>query len=215
MRTSRTLLNALSGLENIAAGSSSTPGKFLPPVFNRIVIDAAVAESSSSQATETPSEEGSAITKIRAPNPFIGHKNPETGRHAPARISLRRQADLAKIYPSDYLPTGPKTRTNAVASDDQVETIQYEEDGLAVEWVGTAGRRTRRWSSEESTPKEDTPISMRSGPYQGRQHQPKLFKGHKHDRQRIERREETKTRMEGMEGRIADWRKVSSDDEAM
>lgn len=213
MRISRTLLNALSGFEHVAAGSS-TPGKFLPPVFNRIVIDAAVSQPESTQSTQTSTEETPTTTTVRAPNPFIGHKNTETGRYAPARISLRRQADLAKIYPSDYLPTGHKTRTNVTASEQETETIQYEEDQLAVEWVGTAGRhvnaRARRRSSEESTPKEDMPISLRSGPYQGRQHQPKLFKGHKHDRQRIERREETKSRMEGMEGRIADWRKVST-----
>lgn len=212
MRTSRSLLNALSGFENVAAGSS-TPGKFLPPVFNRIVIDAAVSQPSSTLSPQSSTEDTSAVTTVRAPNPFIGHKNPQTGRHAPARISLRRQADLAKIYPSEYLPTGPKTRVNATASEEATETIQYEEDRLAVEWVGTAGRhlsaRARRRSSEESTAKEDTPISLRSGPYEGRQHQPKMFKGHKHDRQRIERREETKSRMEGMESRIADWRKVS------
>ncbi|GHJ83809.1 hypothetical protein NliqN6_0211 [Naganishia liquefaciens] len=215
MRTSRTLLNTLSGFESVAAAGSSTPGKFLPPVFNRIVIDAAVSQPSSTLSAQPTSEDASAVTTVRAPNPFIGHKNPQTGRHAPARISLRCQADLAKVYPSDYLPAGPKTQRNASASEEATETIQYEEDRLAVEWVGTAGRqmsaRARRRSSEESTTKADTPITLRSGPYQGRQHQPKLFKGHKHDRQRIERREETKSRMEGMEGRLADWRKSKLD----
>ncbi|KAG6853242.1 hypothetical protein C0991_005744 [Blastosporella zonata] len=48
----------------------------------------------------------------RLPNPFIPHKNPLTGRWAPATISLRRQAELVKkAKASDtlhLLPPGPK-----------------------------------------------------------------------------------------------------------
>ncbi|KAJ9102068.1 hypothetical protein QFC20_005077 [Naganishia adeliensis] len=219
MRPSRTLLNALSGLEPAAVGSTSsaTPGKFLPPVFNRIVLDAAIAQPSS---TPTPTDEPSTTT-VRAPNPFLGHKNPRLGCHAPPRISLRRQADLVKIYPSSYLPSGPKNQHPTTDAQTDAETIQYEEDRLTITWLGTPSQRSAsraaRFSKSKSSddassrPTEERGESLKSGPYAGRQHQPKLFKGHKHDRQRVERREETKTRMEGMEGRIADWRKSKLD----
>ncbi|KAJ9091687.1 hypothetical protein QFC19_008978 [Naganishia cerealis] len=214
-QVSKTLRNALSGLESLGAETAALPtGKFLPPAFNRIVLDAAIAQPSStlSLPSSTPSEETS-VTVVRAPNPFVGNKNPKTGRYAPPRISLRRQADLAKIYPAEYLPSGPKTRAEKPASNSATETIHYEEDRLAVQWVGAAKPLRKyvpkSWRAAASDrQKETTNEALRSGPYVGRQHQPSLFKGHKHDRQRVERREETKTRMEGMEGRIADWRKV-------
>lgn len=216
MRSSRTLLNALSGLEPATVGSTSsaaTPGKFLPPVFNRIVLDAAIAQPSST----TPTDESSATTSVSAPNPFLGHKNPQSGCYAPPRISLRRQADLAKVYPSSYLPSGPKNKPTTAQSTG-AETIQYQEDRLNITWLGTPSLRSSsraarfaksKSSEDEPHSTEERSESLKTGPYVGRQHQPKLFKGHKHDRQRVERREETKTRMEGMEGRIADWRKVS------
>ncbi|KAG6849486.1 hypothetical protein H0H93_008013 [Arthromyces matolae] len=54
----------------------------------------------------------------RLPNPFIPHKNPLTGRWAPATISLRRQADLVKKAKTSntlhLLPPGPK---NPIPSD--------------------------------------------------------------------------------------------------
>jgi hypothetical protein len=37
----------------------------------------------------------------------------------------------------------------------------------------------------------------------------RMFKGHKHERERPERERETKERMSGMEKRINDWRSVS------
>lgn len=223
MRSTRTLLNALSGLEPAAAGSATaTPGKFLPPVFNRIVLDAAISQPSSSQSDPASPEQSGTTTTVRALNPFLGHKNPRSGRHAPPRISLRRQADLAKIYPGDYLPSGPKNRTvKKTQEQPEAETIQYEEDRLTVEWLGSGSKRASSRAARlakysksaedepQSRPTEERSESLKSGPYQGRQHQPRLFKGHKHDRQRVERREETRTRMEGMEGRIAEWRKVS------
>ncbi|KAG6919845.1 hypothetical protein DXG01_000350 [Tephrocybe rancida] len=51
-------------------------------------------------------------TPHRLPNPFVPHKNPRTGRWAPAAISLRRQADLVKQAKASntlyLLPPGPK-----------------------------------------------------------------------------------------------------------
>jgi large subunit ribosomal protein L25 len=216
LRASRTLRNAFSasGLEPLAATGdafSAETGKFLPPVFNRIVLDAAIAQptpplsSSSGSSSTSSSEEAQAATTttVRARNPFIPFRNPQTGHYAPPKISLRRQADLAKIYPSEYLPTGLKNRAQKKRIG-RVQTIQYEQDRLAVQWVG----KVKPLRTVSSTSTKITNEALLSGPYMGRQHQPKLFKGHKHDRVRVERKEETKSRMEGMENRIAEWRKV-------
>lgn len=218
LRASRTLRNAFSasGLEPLTASAgtgsadafATESGKFLPPVFNRIVLDAAINQptppAATSQSTSSSSEQAP-TTLVRARNPFIPHRNPQTGHYAPPKISLRRQADLAKVYPSEYLPAGLKNRTVKGEKRGRVQTIHYEEDRLAVQWVGKV-KPLRTATPSTSTTNE----AVLSGPYTGRQHQPKLFKGHKHDRVRLERKEETKSRMDGMENRIADWRKVST-----
>ncbi|KAF5379232.1 hypothetical protein D9615_005862 [Tricholomella constricta] len=59
-----------------------------------------------------PTKSLDAATPHRLPNPFIPYRNPVTGRWAPAKVSLRRQADLVKrAKESDtlyLLPPGPK-----------------------------------------------------------------------------------------------------------
>ncbi|KAJ9103783.1 hypothetical protein QFC21_002245 [Naganishia friedmannii] len=217
-RASRTLRNAFSasGLEPLAGSADTlTPqtGKFLPPVFNRIVLDAAIAhplpQSTSSSSSSEQAQQQQPTTIVRARNPFLPTRNPRTGHYAPPRISLRRQADLAKVYPSEYLPAGLKNRAGKAEKRSRVQTIQYEEDRLAVQWVGKV--KPLRTASSSSTTSSTTNEALLSGPYTGRQHQPKLFKGHKHERVRVERKEETKSRMEGMENRIAEWRKGKLD----
>ncbi|KAJ9120045.1 hypothetical protein QFC22_002942 [Naganishia vaughanmartiniae] len=217
LRASRTLRNAFSasGLEPLAgfvgagtgdAFAAGGTGKFLPPVFNRIVLDAAIAKPPSPSTSSEEAQSQQPTTIVRARNPFIPHRNAQTGRYAPPKISLRRQADLAKIYPSEYLPAGLKNRTGKSGRSGRVQTIQYEEDRLTVQWVGKVKPLRTATSSASTSP--TTNEALLSGPYTGRQHQPTLFKGHKHERVRVERKEETKSRMEGMENRIADWRKV-------
>jgi len=49
---------------------------------------------------------------VKVPNPFVPHKNPDTGRWAPAKYSRRRQAELVKAAKATnalhLLPPGPK-----------------------------------------------------------------------------------------------------------
>jgi len=55
---------------------------------------------------------GAAAASIVLNNPFVPHKNPKSGRWAPAKYSLRRQADLIKHARKSgtlhLLPPGPK-----------------------------------------------------------------------------------------------------------
>ncbi|KAJ2914549.1 hypothetical protein MD484_g5869, partial [Candolleomyces efflorescens] len=68
-----------------------------------------------STATTTSKGKASAsqVTAARLPNPFLPRLNANTGRWAPAKYSLRQQADLVKKAKSagllQHLPPGPKT----------------------------------------------------------------------------------------------------------
>ncbi|RXW19535.1 hypothetical protein EST38_g6317 [Candolleomyces aberdarensis] len=63
-------------------------------------------------ATQTKAS-GSQVTGVKLPNPFLPQLNANTGRWAPAKYSLRQQADLVKKAKSagllQHLPPGPKT----------------------------------------------------------------------------------------------------------
>ncbi|KAH9922878.1 hypothetical protein B0H21DRAFT_162742 [Amylocystis lapponica] len=83
----------------------------------------------------------SARSKI--PSPFLPHKNPDTGRWAPPKYSLRQQADLVKSARAcnslHLLPVGPKftlrdakqvastaTATGAASQEAWMQEVQWE-----------------------------------------------------------------------------------------
>jgi len=60
-------------------------------------------------------------------NPFVPHKNPKSGRWAPAKYSLRRQADLVKHARKSgtlhLLPPGPKMSETQLAAAEAAEAV--------------------------------------------------------------------------------------------
>ncbi|KAK7020196.1 hypothetical protein VNI00_017809 [Paramarasmius palmivorus] len=68
-----------------------------------------------------PKEPTSTAQGIRLPNPFLPHRNPKTGRWAPPKYSLRRQAELIKKAKETntlhLLPPGPKLHEPQVLAE--------------------------------------------------------------------------------------------------
>ncbi|KAI0763455.1 hypothetical protein BD413DRAFT_616331 [Trametes elegans] len=129
-------------------------------------------------------------------NPFLPHKNPETGRWAPPKYSLRRQADLVKNARSTgllhLLPPGPKLSPkelqSASASPAATDAIKNAKVWTAeVEWDG------------EYKEKEVKGADVGNRLYAGRK---RMFKGHKWERQLEKRTWKRKLLMKDMEQRI-------------
>ncbi|KAI0642791.1 hypothetical protein C8Q79DRAFT_916750 [Trametes meyenii] len=134
-------------------------------------------------------------------NPFLPHKNPESGRWAPAKYSLRRQADLVKNARASgllhLLPPGPKlalkelqsASTSAVAAA-ETETEQVDAAtwwSAAVEWDG------------EYKEKEVKGADVGNRLYAGKK---RMFKGHKWERTLEKRTWKRKMLMKDMDERI-------------
>lgn len=125
------------------------------------------------------------------PNPFLMHKpssEPSSStavpQHTPRAISRRRERQLLDHYSGIVLPPSPLNRLPETPS---IRWLHGEEE-VTVTWSGEVG--------------EDQGKSL----YGSRR---RMFKGHKHERERPERERETKERMTGMQKRINDWRSVS------
>src|SRR5262245_517978 len=93
----------------------------------------------------SPSNRGLTRTQdsIQIANPFLPHKNPETGRWAPPKFSLRRQAELvkkAKVAGAlSLLPPGPKFRpSNILTTPKSAVEIEAGTENWteSVEWTG-------------------------------------------------------------------------------
>ena len=97
-----------------------------PPAQNTRIPPAATAASNLHPSDETspPSRSGTGTTTLNTLNPFVPHKNPESGRWAPPRYSLRRQADLIKHARASgtlhLLPPGPKMSSPAQRQQQQL-----------------------------------------------------------------------------------------------
>lgn len=151
----------------------------------------------SSAVLKTHSE---ASTQLKIPNPFLPHKNTESGRWAPARYSLRRQAELIKSAKASntlhLLPPGPKlgikqlaTAANAQSTASPKASVSEELWAQEVEWEGEL--------------KEKEVLGSRL--YANRR---RMFKGHKWERTRQAREEERRKAMEHMDRRIVGFREV-------
>lgn len=93
---------------------------------------------------------------------------------------------MLEEYPGELLPP---------SAENPIQAIPIElEDGTIVEWAG-------KWASK-------SPKSV----YGKRR---RMFKGTKAERDRAGRDQDRKERMGGMEKRIAEWKKVRSDNRAM
>ncbi|KAH8996374.1 hypothetical protein EDB92DRAFT_1933840 [Lactarius akahatsu] len=121
------------------------------------------------------------------PNPFVPHKNPESGRWAPPKYSLRRQAELIKHARASgtlhLLPPGPKMSSGQLA--------EAREDDAAwkgsVEWVGSL--------RERSVAGADVGNRLYAG-------KKRMFKGHKWERTRERRITRTKILLRDMDKRV-------------
>ncbi|KAI0355954.1 hypothetical protein OH77DRAFT_1401796 [Trametes cingulata] len=129
-------------------------------------------------------------------NPFLPHKNPESGRWAPPKYSLRRQADLVKSARASgllhLLPPGPKLSPkeleNASASAPAVQaTAETTWWATAVEWAG------------EYKEKEVKGADVGNRLYAGRK---RMFKGHKWERTQEKRTWKRNMLMKDMKERI-------------
>src|ERR1700722_9440705 len=127
------------------------------------------------------------------PNPFLPRLNPNTGRWAPPKYSLRRQADLIKKARAEgivhLLPPGPKlVLPVGEKSDFGLGKDEWAQD---VHWDGTV----------KSKPKGGN----RSGLYSGKK---RMFKGHKWERTTLAREKKRKTLMRYMKDRITKFKTV-------
>lgn len=155
------------------------------------------------------------------PNPFLPHKNPDTGRWAPPKYSLRRQAELIKSAKSaglvHLLPVSQKYSLEervAARVAFEAEKPRNEWWEQKVNWVGEL--------HDEKEPPKDKIVAQKRGPslnvkpmdglsalklYAGRK---RMFKGHKWERTKAARDRKTRMMMSSMPKRIARFRKVHS-----
>lgn len=124
------------------------------------------------------------------PNPFLKHESSSGAstsssvpQHTPRTISRRREKQLLDHYSGFVLPPSDLNRLPETPS---------------IRWVNGEEEVTVTWSGEVGEEQNKTLYGSRR----------RMFKGHKHERERPERERETKERMSGMEKRINDWRSV-------
>ncbi|KAI0631254.1 hypothetical protein C8Q77DRAFT_1159935 [Trametes polyzona] len=109
-------------------------------------------------------------------NPFLPHKNPESGRWAPPKYSLRRQAELVKSARASgllhLLPSGPKLSPKELQSA-STSTSAPESTQQATWWTAAV-----EWDGEYKE-KEVKGADVGNRLYAGRK---RMFKGHKWER---------------------------------
>ena len=152
-------------------------------------------------------------------NPFLPHKNAETGHWHPAKYSLRRQADLVKSARASgtlhLLPPGPKLSLSKVATASQAAAASVStSDGInaAMERPGMEAEGKTWWGMPvewkgEYKEKEVKGADVGNRLYAGKK---RMFKGHKWERTQQERQREQKMLMKDMKARIERFKTVSA-----
>ncbi|TBU39988.1 hypothetical protein BD309DRAFT_1003394 [Dichomitus squalens] len=154
-------------------------------------------------------------TRPKVRNPFLPFKNPDTGRWAPAKYSLRRQAELVKNARASgtlhLLPPGPKLSHKELPAASQTvsQTVAAPANGDAVvegEILVTDAQLKGQpwWSGQvewegEFKEKEVKGADVGNRLYAGRK---RMFKGHKWQRTQQEREREQKMLLKDMKARI-------------
>ncbi|RPD69409.1 hypothetical protein L226DRAFT_539773 [Lentinus tigrinus ALCF2SS1-7] len=144
-------------------------------------------------------------------NPFLPHKNPESGRWAPPKYSLRRQADLVQQARASgmlhLLPPGPKLSLKELAAASASAPMSTSAPTTeAVEPVAESSKRW--WSGEvewegEFKEKEVKGADVGNRLYAGKK---RMFKGHKWERTLENRTWERKVLLKDMQSRIERFR---------
>ncbi|KAJ3742644.1 hypothetical protein DFH05DRAFT_1527225 [Lentinula detonsa] len=143
---------------------------------------------------------------VPLPNPFLPHKNPQTGRWAPPKYSLRRQAELIKKAKAsnnlEILPPGPKMsapaaavlskRLDATVGSSQKLAVLDEALAFPVDWVGNP--------SHKSTDGSDLGARLYAG-------KKRMFKGHKWERVRERREAHHSMLLKDMDKRVRRYKK--------
>jgi large subunit ribosomal protein L25 len=193
----------------------------LAPPPNVIPSSATVATKLSERpALGQPSRSGA------VPNPFLPHRNPQSGRWAPPKYSLRRQADLIKHARASgtlhLLPPGPKMSVVQLAAA-TASTASHLAADRASEEVRVGGLTNRRPAQNSS--REEVDVAW-TGPvewvgnlrertvagadvgnrlYAGKK---RMFKGHKWERTRERRVARTKIMLRDMDKRVERFKQV-------
>ncbi|KAI0087379.1 hypothetical protein BDY19DRAFT_955428 [Irpex rosettiformis] len=156
--------------------------------------------SMSKNATTSPQVSSKELVKVN--NPFLPRLSPETGRWAPAKYSLRRQADLVKKARESntlhLLPAGPKLSTKELAA--AVKTAPAEDPTLAKPMYkkGEVWLRGVKWEGEvkeKEAPGADVGNRLYAGKW-------RMFKGHKWQRTLKAREEKRAKALKVMDRRI-------------
>lgn len=142
-------------------------------------------------------------------NPFIPHLNPETGRWAPPRYSLRRQAELVKQAKKSgtlhLLPPGPKLKLREIPSHPEiVAPLQQGPEAASTETT----KELAQFVGWEGNVKLHEPAGANVGNrlYAAKK---QMFKGHKWQRVHRRKRKYRRILMKHMPKRIRKWRLVS------
>ncbi|KAI0716766.1 hypothetical protein C8Q76DRAFT_617029 [Earliella scabrosa] len=149
-------------------------------------------------------------SRPKVPNPFLPRKNPESGRWAPPKYSLRRQAELVKHARASgmlhLLPPGPKlspkdltaaSASTATASAPAVSSESPASSDSRPWWSGEV-----EWEGEYKE-KEVKGADVGNRLYAGRK---RMFKGHKWERTLEKRTWERKVLMKDMAARVERFR---------
>lgn len=145
---------------------------------------------------------------LQLPNPFLPRFNTTSGRWAPPKYSLRRQAELVKLAKASktlhLLPPGPKLRAAEIlAAPAKNPKLNLEEKKKAlregwlskVEWAGKVNERRVKGA--------DSGTRLYSG-------KKRMFKGHKWERVKRRRFNYKKILLKDMDQRIKRYKSVRS-----
>ncbi|KAI0701377.1 hypothetical protein BC835DRAFT_1264915 [Cytidiella melzeri] len=131
---------------------------------------------------------------VRVNNPFLPRLNPETGRWAPAKYSLRRQADLVKKAKESntlhLLPPGLKLPTKELKAALRAAPQENQADEV---WTGAV-----KWEGEVKE-KKVAGAEVGNRLYAGKW---RMFKGHKWQRVMKSREEKREKALKVMNRRI-------------
>ncbi|WVN88000.1 uncharacterized protein L203_103198 [Cryptococcus depauperatus CBS 7841] len=175
---------AVAQMAAITASHDVTPANRLPPLLYRhIAKHISALRNSRSQ-----------IGNTAVPNPFLYHRGAKRGESQitgkltyhwiEPKISVRRQKLLLQRYSAEDLPPSPANPLNG-------RPVKWI-DGTIVNWEGKVRVKSKK-----------------QGPYAGRKI---MFKGHLDERARPQKMADRQERMDGMEKRIAEWRKNKAEE---
>lgn len=170
--------------------------------------------------------------RVTNPYAFSTYRNPYSGRQIPARLSLRRQAQLGKqayahgrfdelIKQVDKLNLGDERRAGVKLNKmrHRIAEIQAEEQEQIERAMSGEPEDVKVIQSVKQKTEKQTPdqvkrlakaLALTRGPYKGRSRH-NIFKGTIHAREAPKKRQNINDRLSKMDQTISDWRKQRKD----